>query len=81
MNSHSEEHDNLIADLYELAEDEGIRHLNTAWLFLNDVWWPNPHYHGNPVANPDDPSGKETNPPTRPSLSEILAQRLVGGKE
>ena len=65
----SDEYNNSMIDMYELAEREGVHQLNTAWLFINDVYWPNPHYHGEPVAHPEDPDGTETNPPTRVSES------------
>jgi len=57
------EYSNLMDDMYEIAEREGISQLDTAWLFINEVYWPNPHYHGKPVNHPEDSSGRSTNPP------------------
>jgi len=47
------EYAELIDKMYRLAQEEGKKTPDVAWLNLTEVWWPNPHYHGKPVAHPE----------------------------
>ena len=58
------EYSKVMDDYYELAEQQGLSQPDTAWLDINGVWWPNPHYKGEPVVHPEDPTGTQTNPPS-----------------
>ena len=64
------EYAKVMDDFYSRADKLGKDQMDTAWLSIEGIWWPNPHYKGEPIANPDDPSGRETNPRTTPSLRE-----------
>jgi hypothetical protein len=57
------EYSNCIDNMYNKAEIEGLKCLDTAWLDLDGIWWPNPHYKGESVNHPEDSSGTQTNPP------------------
>lgn len=41
----------VLNNMYEKAEELG-RTTSEAWLLIEEVWWPNPHYTGNPVQHP-----------------------------
>ncbi len=48
-------YDEVQEDYYKCAERIGL-HSNDpehAWLDLNGVWWPNPHYTGEEVIHPE----------------------------
>ena len=60
----------LMDKMYAKAHKLGklSKHSTEAWLLINEVWWPNPHYKGKQIPNPDDPNGTETNPKLPNSL-------------
>ena len=64
----------VIINMYELASDLGKHEPDTAWLEINEVHWPNPHYKGEPICNPDAgpncKDGQQFNPKIGPSLRE-----------
>ena len=65
----------VINSTYELAEVIGKDNPEIAWLYLEDAYhWPNPHYKGEPVCNPeagpDCKDGQQFNPRLGPSLRE-----------
>ena len=39
---------------YTKAEKAGEKYPDFAWLDLDGVWWPNPHYKGTPGPHPED---------------------------
>lgn len=61
-------YDELMNKMYSLAEQKGQDHLDEAWLVIEDIHWPNPHYNGEPVAHPE--SDSVFNPPIGPSVKE-----------
>ena len=47
------EYADLINSSYDLAEIIGLDQAQNSWIIVNHVWWPNPHYTGEPVAHPE----------------------------
>ena len=46
------EYANLLDMMYEKAEVIGKDNTD-AWLLIDEVWWPNPYYKGEPVEHPE----------------------------
>jgi len=46
------EYAEVVDSYYEKAEVLGKDNPN-AWLLITKVWWPNPHYKGEPVKHPE----------------------------
>ena len=69
------EYSRLMDRMYVLAEEKG-KGVNDAWLIIEDVYWPNPHYVGEPVAHPE--SETVFHPPKE---KESLKERFRKHKE
>ena len=59
MNEHLE-FGQVMDDYAKKAEEVG-KDSPSAWIYVDDVWWPNPHYTGEPTAHPECAS--EFHPP------------------
>ena len=73
------DYSDVINSAYDHAEEIGKNQTDTAWLDLDGVWWPNPHYKGESVCHPEcDPEttdGRQWNPPFGPTLRERLMRK------
>lgn len=67
----------VMNDTYALADEKGKASPN-AWLDLDGIWWPNPHYKGESVAHPE--CDTEFHPPKGPRLRERFQKHLAGKK-
>ena len=47
------EYAKVLDRMYKQAEVDGLEHEDDAWLMIDEVWWPNPYYDGEPVAHPE----------------------------
>ncbi len=75
------EYSNLMDECYTAANNDGKDKPDTAWLTINGVWWPNPHYKGEPVPHPEDlvnTSPQNFNPPL---VTEDLRTRYLKHRE
>jgi len=68
-------YDELMHKMYSLAEQKGQDHLGEAWIMIDDVHWPNPHYHGKPVAHPE--SSTVFHPPVGSTVKERYKEFLA----
>lgn len=66
-NSHLD-YSEVMDDYHTRATLEGASKQDDAWLDMDGVWWPNPHYTGEPVAHPE--CSTEFHPRKGPSLRE-----------
>lgn len=71
------EYEKVMDRMFKMAESMGKKCPN-AWLNIEGIWWPNPHYKGEPVCHPEaDPataSGANFNPQKGPSLLERMQE-------
>ena len=64
----------VMDDMWSLAETIGKDVPQSAWLDIGGVFWPNPHYTGEPVAHPE--CNTEFHPQKKPTQRKrFLKQR------
>jgi len=68
-------YDELMNKMYSLSEQVGQDQVGTAWLSLDGVYWPNPHYNGEPVAHPE--SDTVFHPPIGSTVKERYKEFLA----